>query len=107
MVAQRAQSRARGRVAADAESDDDIEELLRRAAQADAAAAATLPSLEEERATIAAAEELAGGEAGVPPKSRAAIVALENKWLDFIGRHGAEYGFDEAAGPTYGCREWS
>jgi len=83
-----------------AASDEDIEELLRRADEANAAAAATLPSAAEERAIIDAAEALAGGDAGVPPKSRAAISTLQNKWLDFLGRHGVQYGFREAEGPT-------
>ena len=99
MVARKAAKTSKG-VAPALSSDEDIDELLRQAAAADAAAAATLPSAEEERATIAAAEALAGSEAGVPAKSRAAIISLETKWLDFLGRHGEEYGFSEAEGPT-------
>ena len=30
-------------------------------------------------------------EAPTPPDGETAIVALENKWLDFLGRHGDEY----------------
>ena len=44
-----------------------------------------------------AAEALAGGEAGVPAKSRAAILRLETKWLFFLQRHGAEYGYGRLA----------
>jgi len=46
---------------------------------AEAAARATLPTPEEERAIIDAAEALAGGDAGVPAKSRAAVLRLETK----------------------------
>ena len=99
MVARSSSQRPRSEGSA-AASDEDIEELLRRAGEADAAAAATLPSAAKERAVIDAAEALAGSDAGVPPKSRAAIIALENKWMDFLGRHGDEYGFSEAEGPT-------
>ena len=89
-----------GAASAVASGAEIVDELLRRAAEADAAAAATLPSAEEERATIAAAEALAGSEAGVPAKSRKAVVGLENKWMEFLERHGDEYGFVEAEGPT-------
>ena len=63
--------------------NEDIEELLRAAEAAEAAARATLPTAEEERVIMDAAEALAGGDAGVPAKSRAAVLRLETKWLDF------------------------
>jgi hypothetical protein len=78
----------------------DIEALLREADAADAAVRATLPTAEEERAIIAAAEALAGSEAGVPAKSRAVVERLVTKWLDFLEKHGNEYGWDESVGPT-------
>ena len=67
---------------------DEIEELLRAAEAAEAEACAMLPTAAEERAIIDAAEELAGGEAGVPAKSRAVVLRLETKWLQFVERHG-------------------
>ena len=70
---------------------DEIEEMMRAAEAAEAEACATLPTAEEERGIMDAAEALAGGEAGVPAKSRAAILRLETKWLFFLQRHGAEY----------------
>ena len=73
---------------------DDIEELLRAAEAAEAEACATLPTAEEERRIIDAAEALAGSDAGVPAKSRAAVLRLETKWLEFLERHGAEYKWD-------------
>ena len=63
---------------------DEIEELLRAAEAAEAEACAMLPTAAEERAIIDAAEELAGGEAGVPAKSRAVVLRLETKWLQFL-----------------------
>ena len=81
------------------DASDDIEELLRAAEAAEAAASATLPTAEEERVIIDAAEKLAGGDAGVPAKSRAAVLRLETKWLDFLQRHGAEYKWDASVGP--------
>jgi hypothetical protein len=71
----------------------DIEALLREADAADAAARATLPTAEQERAIIAAAEALAGSEEGVPAKSRAVVQPLVTKWLDFLEKHGNEYGY--------------
>ena len=84
------------------DASDNIEELLRAAEPeaAEAAASATLPTAEEERVIIDAAEKLAGGDAGVPAKSRAAVLRLETKWLDFLQRHGAEYKWDASVGPT-------
>ena len=75
----------------------DVEALLREAEAADAAARATLPTPEQERVIIAAAEALAGSEEGVPAKSRAVVQRLVTKWLDFLEKHGAEYGWN---GPT-------
>ena len=83
-----------------ATEEADIEALLRQAEAADAAARATLTTPEEERAIIEAAETLAGSEAGVPAKSRAVVLRLESKWVDFLARHGQEYGWDESVGPT-------
>jgi hypothetical protein len=83
-----------------ASEEVDIEALLREADAADAAVRATLPTAEEERAIIAAAEALAGSEAGVPAKSRAVVERLVTKWLDFLEKHGNEYGWDESVGPT-------
>ena len=78
----------------------DIDALLREADAADAALRAAQPSAEQERVIIAAAEALAGSEAGVPAKSRAVVQRLETKWVDFLERHGAQYGWDESIGPT-------
>ena len=78
----------------------DVEALLREAEAADAAARATLRTPEQERSIIAAAEALAGSKAGVPAKSRAAVQRLASKWVDFLERHGTEYGWDESVGPT-------
>ena len=83
-----------------ATEEADIEALLRQAEAADAAARATLTTPEEERVIIEAAETLAGSEAGVPAKSRAVVLRLESKWVDFLARHGQEYGWDESVGPT-------
>lgn len=55
----------------------DVEALLRDADAAEAAARATLPTPAQERAIIKAAEALAGSDAGVPAKSRAAVVQLD------------------------------
>ena len=81
-------------------SEDDVEALLLAAEAADAAAAATLISPEEERMVMNAAEALANSEAGVPAKSARAVQALESKWLEFLQKHGSEYGFDVSVGPT-------
>ena len=64
----------------------EVEELLHAAEAAEAEARAMLPTAAEERAIIDAAEELAGGEAGVPAKSRAVVLVLETKWLHFLER---------------------
>lgn len=77
-----------------------MDALLREADAADAAARATLPSPAQERAIIEAAEALAGSDAGVPAKSRAAVVRLEAKRREFLAKHGAEYGWNEIIGPT-------
>ena len=78
----------------------DVEALLREADAADAAAQALLRTPEQERTIIAAAEALAGSEEGVPAKSRAVVERLVSKWLDFLEKHGAQYGWDESVGPT-------
>ena len=78
----------------------DIEELMRAAEAAETAAQATLASPEEERRIMDAAETLAGSDAGVPAKSRRAVLNLETKWVGFLERHSAEYGWDISVGPT-------
>ena len=83
-----------------ASEEVDVEALLREAEAAEAAAQATLPTLEQERVIIKAAEALAGSEAGVPAKSRAVVLRLESKWLDFLEKHGVEYSWDKSVGPS-------
>ena len=97
-VIESAQSRRRAVIAASMANE--IEELLRAAEAAEAEARATLPTAAEERAIVDAAEELAGGEEGVPAKSRAVVLRLETKWLQFLERHGEQYKWDACVGPT-------
>ena len=56
--------------------DDELDALVRQADALEAEARATQPTPEEERRIIDAAEALAGGDAGVPPKSRMAVAAV-------------------------------
>jgi hypothetical protein len=57
------------------------------------------PTTEQLRVEAAEAEQQAS-ESGVPAKSQAVMRTMKRRWSGFLIKHGEEYSYDDAAGPT-------